>query len=501
MSENILKPNAELTSESTALGFFYDRSGAGTQPVGCGFAVGDKLVIAPATSILPYRSAARMLRVHFPYANRNLCAEEIIFHPQFNQTEIEQSIEQGLLLSSAELVCSDYNCCLVRLTDKAPALYETDLNSVQSALQYPLTPENNDLSGSLNDLDLSLVIQTLNSARKQGILYLFDEQGSPAAQIFCSDGKVISARFGHLTGVLAVYQILEKRTVVNFGFYPSARGTHWPANPINQSTDMLLIEGMRRLDEITNLKQRFKIGDSSYLTRRSQRCELQAISPELQSTAMRLWEVLDGLISISELWWMALTDDFLLYKTICELLTSNQIIEVAEHSLLPLPLETNERSAVGVLRVGPSQRQLQAGSRVDSLTLETKTNFLRLRSGILVAQNPGKYLHNIRLTPSTIGTPILMANEVVGLNLGQRPDHDGTEQLCKMVPCSVIRTLMTQKSEVGESTRFEQNVRTIAKPAKRRPRKIADWKMTLLWFVVGFIIVVGLRYVSEMIGR
>jgi hypothetical protein len=501
MSENTLKPNSELMSESTALGFFYDRNSAGAHPIGCGFSVGEKLVIAPATSMLPYRSAPRMLRIHFPYANRNLCAEEIIFHPQFERAKIEHSIEQGLLLSSAEIVCADYNCCLVRLTDKAPALYESDLNDVQAALQFPLTPENNDLSGSLNDLDLSLVIQTLNSARKQGILYLFDEQGSPAAQIFCSDGKVISARFGPLTGTLAVYQILEKRTVVNFGFYPSARGTYWPSNLINSSTDMLLIEGMRRLDEIISLKQRFKINDFSYFAKRSQRCDLQSISQELQATAMRLWEVLDGLVSVNELWWMVFTDDFLLYKTICELLSSNQIVEVAAHSTLPLPAESNERPAIGVLKVGPSQRQLQAGSRVDSLTLETKTNFLRQRSGILVAQDPGRYLHNIRLTPSTIGTPILMANEVVGLNLGQRPEHDGTEQLCKMIPCSVIRNLMTQKSEVVESTRFEQTVRTIAKPPKRRPRKIADWKMTLLWFVVGFIIVVGLKYVGEMLGR
>ncbi|HEY9684378.1 MAG TPA: DUF4388 domain-containing protein [Drouetiella sp.] len=501
MSENIFKPNEELTSESTALGFFYNRSGAGTQPVGCGFSVGDKLAVAPATSMLPYTSAPRMLRMYFPYANRNLCADEIILHPQFDRSSIERSIEQGLLLSSAELVCSEYNCCLVRLTDKAPALYESDLNDVQAALQFPLTPENNDLSGSLNDLDLSLVIQTLNSARKQGILYLFDEQGSPAAQIFCSDGKVNSARFGPLTGALAVYQILEKRTVVNFGFYPSVRGEHWPANLISGSTDMLLIEGMRRLDEIINLKQRFKIGDASYFARRTQRCDLQLISQELQTTAMRLWEVLDGLVSVNELWWMVFTDDYLLYKTIGELLSSQQITEVAAHSLLTLPGESNERSAVGIFKVGPSQRQLQAGSRVDSLTLEVKTNYLRQRSGILVAQDPGRYLHNIRLTPSTVGTPILMANEVVGLNLGQRPEHDGTEQLCKMIPCSVIRALMTQKSEVVETTRFEQNVRTIVKPPKRRPRKIADWKLTLLWFVVGFIIVVGLRAVSEMLGH
>jgi hypothetical protein len=255
MSENTLKPNSELMSESTALGFFYDRNSAGAHPIGCGFSVGEKLVIAPATSMLPYRSAPRMLRIHFPYANRNLCAEEIIFHPQFERAKIEHSIEQGLLLSSAEIVCADYNCCLVRLTDKAPALYESDLNDVQAALQFPLTPENNDLSGSLNDLDLSLVIQTLNSARKQGILYLFDEQGSPAAQIFCSDGKVISARFGPLTGTLAVYQILEKRTVVNFGFYPSARGTYWPSNLINSSTDMLLIEDSMRSSVLNNVSK------------------------------------------------------------------------------------------------------------------------------------------------------------------------------------------------------------------------------------------------------
>ena len=93
-----------------ALGVFYDRSGAKNQPVACGFSAGEKLVVAAATSLMPYANAPQMLRVHFPYANRSLYAEDITFHQLFDRAKVERLMQQGLLLSSPKISAADYNC-------------------------------------------------------------------------------------------------------------------------------------------------------------------------------------------------------------------------------------------------------------------------------------------------------------------------------------------------------------------------------------------------------
>lgn len=61
----------------------------------------------------------------------------------------------------------DFNCCLVTYGNKMTTLYETDLEQVQEELRFPLRSDDSDLRGSLKELELPLVIQTLTNARKQ----------------------------------------------------------------------------------------------------------------------------------------------------------------------------------------------------------------------------------------------------------------------------------------------------------------------------------------------
>jgi hypothetical protein len=484
----------------SAIGVFYDRSGAKGQPVACGFSAGEKLVVAAATSLMPYASTPRMLRVHFPYANRSLCAEDITFHHLFDKANVERLMQQGLLLSSPKISAVDYNCCVVRLTEQTPALYETDLNDVQAAWHFPLNLEKNDLRGSLKDLELPLVIQTLSNARKQGVLYLFDDQSRPVAQIFCAEGKVVSARFGILNGAPALYQILEKRVVTDFEFYPAERGEYWPQNLTGGSADMLLIEGMRRLDEIEQLRENYQISDFTYVAKQMVQCNLEALSQELQTIAINIWDVLDGCTPIGELWWTSHTDDFLIYRTICELFASKQIVAVdGSNSSIKLP-EKIQRLAVGILDISNSQRCPKPDSLIESFSLDTKDSFIRTRTGVIVGDSPTNWFHNIKLAPAALGTPLIANGKVIGMHLGQTIETNASQPTYKMVPCSILSSMLPGSNVITNSLRFEPAGRIISKPAKKRSKSSGDWKMTLIWFVIGFIIVIGIKFVSSFVS-
>ncbi|MCE9577845.1 MAG: DUF4388 domain-containing protein [Deltaproteobacteria bacterium] len=99
-------------------------------------------------------------------------------------------------------------------------------------------------TGRLTDIAVVDLIQTIEVSRKSGLIQFGNEQGKQAA-IFFREGKVIDAEAGPLSGEDAVYRLL---TWSDGGFEVVFR-TVRRRDVIEMSTQALLMEGMRRLDE------------------------------------------------------------------------------------------------------------------------------------------------------------------------------------------------------------------------------------------------------------
>jgi len=99
------------------------------------------------------------------------------------------------------------------------------------------------LSGSLEDMGVVDLLQTFEVSRKSGIARISD--GRRETRIFFRDGKVVDAELGRLRGEEAVYRALIW-IAGNFEveFCPVANEDIIPT-----STQGLLMEGMRRVDE------------------------------------------------------------------------------------------------------------------------------------------------------------------------------------------------------------------------------------------------------------
>ena len=97
-------------------------------------------------------------------------------------------------------------------------------------------------SGSLSDLGVVDLVQTFEVGRKTGLIRL---DGERSGTIYFRDGRVIDAELGRLAGENAFYRMLNTfEGTFEVQFIPVDRPER-----IEVSTQGLLLEGMRRLDE------------------------------------------------------------------------------------------------------------------------------------------------------------------------------------------------------------------------------------------------------------
>jgi CheY-like chemotaxis protein len=98
-------------------------------------------------------------------------------------------------------------------------------------------------SGSLEDMGVVDLLQTFEVSRKSGVARVFD--GRREAKIYFRDGKVIDSELGRLRGEEAVYRAL----ITSSGDFEVEFSPVTNEDIIPTSTQGLLMEGMRRVDE------------------------------------------------------------------------------------------------------------------------------------------------------------------------------------------------------------------------------------------------------------
>jgi DNA-binding response OmpR family regulator len=98
-------------------------------------------------------------------------------------------------------------------------------------------------SGSLEDMGVVDLLQTFEVSRKSGIARISDRRRE--AKIYFRDGKVVDAELGRLRGEEAVYRAL----ILNAGDFEVEFCPVQNEDIIPTSTQGLLMEGMRRVDE------------------------------------------------------------------------------------------------------------------------------------------------------------------------------------------------------------------------------------------------------------
>lgn len=106
------------------------------------------------------------------------------------------------------------------------------------------------LKGRLDELPLADLIEMTSLGGKTGHLTLFDERGAVAGGLTFRDGRLVGAACGELSAEKAFYALLA----LNNGAFDFESTADLDDESCDLSTQSLLMEGMRRLDELRRLR-------------------------------------------------------------------------------------------------------------------------------------------------------------------------------------------------------------------------------------------------------
>ena len=225
-------------------------------------------------------------------------------------------------------------------------------------------------AGRVSDMPVVDVIQTIEISRKSGVIQFVGERGRQAT-IYFRDGKVIDAESGALQGEDAVYRLLTW----NEGEFEVVFRTVRRREVIATSSQGLLMEGMRRLDEWSRLLEqlpplthRFEI-DTAELTVR-----LGDI-PDDNNAILRL---IDGKRTLLEVIDASATGDLECLQVISRLYFEDMLLDLDHDAPVPrdtgrpMPLiEVESVSPMEDAASGQVERAGQLGRSTDLDQLDT----------------------------------------------------------------------------------------------------------------------------------
>jgi hypothetical protein len=459
---------------ANAVGLIVDRTSVKRQVLASAWLVAENKVATTADTIQDYRQYLSALEIVFPSAGRRFGVKRLIFHPQFKPRLAPRTVEDSLRTARTTATTKSHNCAILFLDDKLVELTDVRRVELDKSLSLEVDHLQQGLSGTLAEIEFSLLVQTLTSGRKEGELIIVDERNHPIAQVFCAGGRILFARYRHLVNELAVHQIVAQKLKNAFYFHSTDRPS-WPArNLINVAPDALLLESYRRLDELERTRAPLGESDPCFVRKKAE-SELERVPAELKEEARALWSVADGLTPASRLWELVNFDQSTIFKVL-QLLGELDLIASTDgawidrskpsgssvegqeaktaQSFLPLP-------AAPQLPLSPSD--LLASIIVDNLSLRRGIKHGQL-FGAIDAFDSYQLIHTLPMLPEFRGCPIFKNGYVVAMQVGALP-CDPEVSLTVLQQCIWVESVVNCLIKAGEVEAAKQLTTLTFKPS------------------------------------
>ena len=150
------------------------------------------------------------------------------------------------------------------------------------------------LTGGLDELSFTDLVQMTSVGRKTGRLTLFTEQGGTAGELQFRRGRIVGATCGTLSPEKSFYALLA-RTQGTFSFEKDPGLDQ--AQGASLAVETLLMEGFRRLDETKRLRKRLPAPATVRLVTGDPHDQLEArVLGYLGPGTRSVGDVVDGLL-------------------------------------------------------------------------------------------------------------------------------------------------------------------------------------------------------------
>lgn len=394
------------------MGLIQDRTAVHEPTVGSCFQLGPDIFVSVASILEPYRANPQALKIAHSAGRAEYFVEAISFHPDFksgvSSTVIDWRAKSNPLVA--------HNCCFLHVGSAARKISTRALNSLSASLRRPLDLNKAEFRGALAKIDMALIVQTLNTARSDGILYLCDSLMRPIAQVYCMKGRIVGASYENLVNEIAMYQIIQKGFPSTFAFLPMPDLGSRTNSVLNLPVDALLLEAHRRVDELAPLRDLFPDGSTFKAALGATNAnKLAAIGP----SASTILKHLDPFVGIEELWHLSGCDDYTIYKTISDLV-SNNLVEIISSTVQANSERVHEFPNADCAQIELSN-SMGPGREISNICMLPGSKKLVERKGEIISTQPDEnamMLHNILLLPESVGSPLVQDGKIVGLHCG-----------------------------------------------------------------------------------
>jgi CRP-like cAMP-binding protein len=182
---------------------------------------------------------------------------------------------------------------------------------------------NKQLQGNLKYFDLATVMQTLIGAHQTGILAVTQEEGKQKlAELLFFKGNICKAKYRHLIGDDAVYQLFQSPLEGDFSFTGRNLQEEEIQADITLPAISLLMESVRLEDELPLLKARLPDPERVF---RHKAPQLQWEDTDSAELAAAVWSRLKKGASLNELQRDVPRCSYWIYKTLVGLVEGGQV--------------------------------------------------------------------------------------------------------------------------------------------------------------------------------
>ena len=287
---------------ANAIGFVMDRTSDPPRYLAQGFLVSKSRFVTTAGEVFHYPEAPWALSIYFPHPDVTMGVKSVSLHNDFDKVAARNQYlaQTGYPNEVLPVLPNDMALLIVdnTLTDPQP----DKVAELHRAMSLPFQKDGVESSGNIRVQEFLQVINSLLEQNRQGLITLLDEYNRPIARVQLAGGTIpmVYYRQSEMLPAYAFFELVSKQPARGFMFQPSGQFP-WPeVQPIAAPADRLVWEAMRRTNELSSVYNQLGGPEARY-QRVVQSYDPSSSSEEIRWMAGRLWDSLDGFITLGRL--------------------------------------------------------------------------------------------------------------------------------------------------------------------------------------------------------
>ena len=347
-----------------------------------------------------------------------------------------------------------------------PTLAEMSMDKVgelHRALTIPFSSEGVDASGAVQGGDLVPVLTGVLQSQRSGLITLFDARNIPIGRLQIGAGKILKVYYRGLLGELAFFELINRKPASGYSFQSTSNFSWGNVRDIIAPSDALIEEAIRRAQELPALMGYLGGPDARY-QKRIETIEPSQVSENIQWLIERLWEGLDGYMTVDRLSERVGADSYTVTTAMRELVNKAVI------SLINRATPFHGNGQLGQPLTSHTDFEVHAWDPLQAFYLDPisarptwmQGNFF----GVANALQPKNMLHTIAMPTGVPGALILKDYKLIAVHSGPHTPKPGQPappvKLCQMMWMGALLDMSTKKLrlEEGQTTAAMSKLRS-----------------------------------------